>query len=316
MNSLITVIIPVYNVEKYLPRCLDSVIHQSYKNLEIILVDDGSTDSSGAICDQYALRDNRIKVLHKSNGGLSSARNAGLHQAHGDYISFVDSDDFIALEFIERLLRLITNNTADIAFCNYSLYCTLEPQVHTNPSGKSTLYVGRKAIMSNFYNHNCGVSVMAWGKLYKRELFGKIRFPEGRIYEDEATTYLVFYLAKKVVYLKAPLYFYYRRPDSITTKMLTEDNLSVLQTLQEVVDFYLHNNEKMLAHKAIIRLIKINAIYVYRAKKEAKLLFWEPAKEGISKKFAEKYKTNIQRYKMKNRKIIFDAYGVIKNGRS
>lgn len=313
MESLITIIIPVYNVECFLVRCLDSVIGQSYKNLEILVIDDGSTDSSGIICDKYAERDNRIKVIHKKNGGLSSARNVGLDSAHGEYVSFIDSDDFISSEFVEHLLQTIKKSEADIAFCDYTFYYSVEPTCERHQSGRDVLYIGKESIMKNFYNHNCGISVIACNKLYKRDLFENIRFPVGRLYEDEATTYIVFYSSKRVVYLKESLYYYFQRPGSITKDKLTEKNLSIFIALKEVIDFYLNHNENRLAQKARIRLMKISALYLYRAKKEGGLHFWKKAKEGIPKQFEDEYKNNLTIYKMTFLKGLFDIYGMMKN---
>lgn len=316
MNSLITVIVPVYNVEPFLPRCLESILIQSYNNLEILVIDDGSTDGSGMICDRFAKRDSRIQVIHKANGGLSSARNMGLDNAHGQYISFIDSDDFIAPDFYERLLHLIVKNDADIAFCNYSLYYSSDFQVNGQKKGKYVLYNSKREIMNNFYNHNCGLAVIACNKLYKIKLFEQLRFPEGRLYEDEATTYIAFYNSIRVAYLKESLYFYYQRLDSITHKKLAPNNISVFIPLHEVINFYLLHDDKRFANKAKIRLLKICAIYVFRAKKENNLKFWSPPREGIPKLFADEYQKNLLKFEMMHIKFIFDIYGIAKNIKS
>ena len=192
---LVSVIIPIYKVEPYLRQCVESVIAQTYKNLEIILVDDGSPDNCPKICDKYSQTDKRIKVIHKPNGGLSDARNAGIEIAKGDYLSFVDSDDVIHSQMIDTLMRpLIKDNTLGMSVCR-----SLNFENDDELSNKTiNLYDFRDFFMKNLW-------VTAWGKVYKKELFSTIKFPVGRIHEDEFTTHKVCYETKKIAYTESQI---------------------------------------------------------------------------------------------------------------
>jgi len=209
-DKMISVIIPVYNVEKYLKKCVDSVINQTYKNLEIIIVDDGSTDNCPNICDEYIKKDSRVKVIHKKNGGLSSARNAGLEVAKGDLLGFVDSDDFIELEMYEKLKQNMDKYNSDIAICQfyYKFKYSLK-KLHGLKAEK--VYEG-KDIFLNMKD----IQAIAWNKLYKREIFNNVRYPEGKLFEDMWVLCDVLNNAKKVSYLNEPLYDYRLRKGSIS----------------------------------------------------------------------------------------------------
>ena len=212
MYPLISVIVPVYNVEKYIKRCIDSVISQTYKNLEIILVDDGSSDKSGEICDEYEFQDNRVRVIHKTNGGLSDARNAALKIAKGDYIGFVDSDDYIKEDMFETLYKLSEENNADISIVSF--YELIEDRViSVRDSGKLRIMNKLEAMQELLIDTN--IQSYAWNKLFKRELFDGITFPTGKNFEDIATTLILFEKCDKVVLLQEPKYYYIRRNDSI-----------------------------------------------------------------------------------------------------
>ena len=256
MNSKISVIVPIYNVEKYLSKCIDSIINQTYTNLEIILVDDGSPDNCGIMCDDYSLKDNRIKVIHKKNGGLSHARNIGLEIATGDYISFIDSDDYIHKEFYEILISLIVKYNADIAQCEFlKVY---EEGINNSNNYKS--YIDEKIIMlsnnealNNLYNKNCVNTVVVWNKLYKKQLFKNIRYPKGKIHEDEYTTYKVLFNASKVVLTSRQMYYYLQRSSSIMGEEFNIKRLDRLDAYFGQVLFY--NDKKMfkLEEKAKIK---------------------------------------------------------------
>ena len=194
-KKLLSVIVPIYGVEKYLSKCLDSIIAQTYLNIQIILVNDGSPDKCSQICEVYAARDNRIIVIHKENGGLSSARNAGIEKATGAYIAFVDSDDFIHPKMYEILIDNLERNDADISVSNLKKVYDEREEIDSLGENKVFLYEKRDA-MRNFFDKNLYVpTVVAWTKVYKRELFSTIRFPEGKIHEDEFVTYKVFWSA-------------------------------------------------------------------------------------------------------------------------
>jgi len=234
-KKLISIIIPVYNVEQYLVRCVDSVINQTYKNLEIILVDDGSTDNSGKICDEYALKDNRIKVIHKKNGGLPSARNAGLDIAIGEYIGFVDSDDYIVSDMYEHLYNLLLNNKADVSCCNFFNF-------------KDNQYVdnqyGVDAVL-NFGEVLCvKQNVFVWNKLYKRALIGNIRVDEKlRLGEDLDFNFKVLRKIKKIAYSKEAKYYYFYNPNSIIReRKFKKIDLQIITIYEEILKYCKENN--------------------------------------------------------------------------
>lgn len=200
----ISVIIPVYKVEAYLRQCVDSVLAQTYSNLEVILVDDGSPDGSGAICDEYAAKDSRVKVIHKENGGQGSARNAGLDAATGEYLAFVDSDDWIDPDMYEKLLALLQEHDADIAEGSYRFYRPWKTsnQILECPNTQSVAVWEGKKIIERFYfgpDTFSDVAVMVWNKLYKASLLRELRFKEGFIYEDSEFMPRVLYHCAKLV---------------------------------------------------------------------------------------------------------------------
>lgn len=203
MQELISVIVPVYNVEKYLPKCLDSIIRQTYKKLEIILVDDGSPDNCPQICDEYAKKDKRIKVIHQPNGGLSMARNAGLKIATGEYIGFIDSDDFIEPDMYEYLLKGIKEHEADISTCTF--YLEKKEEFYVRYWASHIIYnrLGALDALERLKINN-----YAWNKLYKKSLWDGIEFPAGKNYEDALTLYKVFNKTKKTVCLPEAKYYY------------------------------------------------------------------------------------------------------------
>ncbi len=216
MNSqsvTISVIIPVYNVEKYLPKCLDSVISQTYKQLEIIIVDDGSTDNSGIICDEYALRDNRIIVFHQVNGGLSAARNTGLDIAKGEYVMFVDSDDYVEPTFCEKPLRIAIREQVDIVSFGY--FQIGKQSTIVNKTNKPRIVRSSEAIKISITLDDV-IHGYVWNKLYNRNLFDEIRFPIGRTFEDQGVNYLLYNSANFIYISDVVLYHYCRRDNSIS----------------------------------------------------------------------------------------------------
>lgn len=214
-NELVSVILPIYNVELYLKECIESVIDQSYKNLEIILVDDGSTDQSPYICDEYVKIDSRIKVIHKENGGLSDARNVGIQASSGSYIALVDSDDLIAQSFIEELYRCCRNSNAMIAACAYCKFSSKDEISASNAQAITQVVSGRELIKQIYLGQAGKFGFVAWNKLYSRKLFDNVQYPFGRIYEDTFTTYKLFLYSNQIALLNKPLYFYRIRPESI-----------------------------------------------------------------------------------------------------
>lgn len=220
-NVLISVIVPVYNVEEYLPRCVDSILAQTYKNLEIILVDDGTKDASDKICDEYAAKDPRVKVIHKENGGLSSARNAGIDIARGEYLGFVDSDDWIEPEMYEQMLALTQKYDVKLVCAGrYDFSSRTGKKTVGLCPPKEEVITGMELLGRVFTWNQCDSA--AWDKLYHRSLFEEIRYPLGQISEDVAVVYKLAELVDRVAMCDKPFYNYYHRPDSITTAKLSE----------------------------------------------------------------------------------------------
>ena len=239
MQPLVSIIVPIYQVEAYLDQCIQSICSQTYRNLEIILVDDGSPDNCPIICDNWSHLDNRIKVIHKQNGGLSDARNHGLDIATGDYICFIDSDDFISSNYIEHLLNLLIKENAQIAECHYYDYFDTDViQIDDNKEDLS--FFNNIQAIKDMYNFK-GFSIMVWNKLYKRELFNNIRFPNGKIHEDVFTTYKVIFNAQKIVQTSKKLYYYRQRKDSIS-KQFNIKRLDVIDAYKEIESFYKKNH--------------------------------------------------------------------------
>lgn len=242
----ISVIIPVYNMEKYLDKCVSSVLKQTYKNLEIILVDDGSKDSSPALCDEYAKKDERIKVIHKVNGGLSEARNFAIDIATGDYIGFVDSDDYVAEDMFESLYNLCEQYNADISIESF-YEIRKDKIVSCANSGKLQLLTREEAQIELLRDTN--IQSYAWNKLYKRELFETgIRYPVGKTFEDIATTYLLFEKSNKIVRQEKPIYYYVRRDDSLTEARNYSNYKSYIEINMEK---YLYLFEKYAGNKRV-----------------------------------------------------------------
>lgn len=216
MDQRISVIVPIYKVEAFLNRCVDSILNQSYRNLEIILVDDGSPDNCGLICDEYARWDERIVVVHKKNGGLSSARNAGLDIATGEYIGFVDSDDYLAPDMYEKMYKALTESESDLCICGTSYVDEEGAPFHQEiPSTMCDEILDQKSLYAKLQQQDYFYYVTAWTKLYRSEVFADIRFPEGRLHEDEFTAHHVFGKCTRTVTLEEPLYYYVQRAGSI-----------------------------------------------------------------------------------------------------
>ena len=211
MDELISIIVPVYKVEQYLIKCVSSLQAQTHSNIEIILVDDGSPDKCGEICDRLKEADSRIRVIHKQNGGLSDARNAGLDVAQGEYVGFVDSDDWVEPEMYEKMLSSLQENQADIAICCIEKVFKDKSQIQD--VRRDHVYTNRKALYELINDKS--VNNFAWNKLYKKDLFLGLRYPVGRIFEDLLFTYKLFERANRVTHLNSVYYHYLRRDDSI-----------------------------------------------------------------------------------------------------
>ena len=235
-NELVSIIVPAYNVEKYIKKCINSLINQTYKNIEIILVDDGSTDGTGKICDLFSKKDKRIKVIHKENGGLSDARNCGIDIATGNYILLVDSDDYVDLEIVEFLYNNLKENNADISTCLPKKFKENDNDSLKDDKKNTNAILKKEDALENlFYLKNLTVS--AWGKLYKKELFKNIRYPKGKLYEDLPTTYRLFAKSNIISTNSKKMYYYLIRKGSIMNSKFNKKRMDSLYFTREQTEF-------------------------------------------------------------------------------
>lgn len=255
MLPLISIIVPIYNVEKYLVRCINSLVNQTYENLEILLVNDGATDSSPQIVDEFAEKDKRIKALHKENGGLSDARNYGIDRAKGEYLFFIDSDDWLDVDTIQVLQQIASEYQADIVECSYrNVY--REEIIEESKCTASIIVADRIKALEGMLDWKYFKAV-AWNKLYHRSVIGDIRFPKGKIHEDEFTIYKYIYNAKKIVYIDVSKCNYDRtRESSITGVKFSEKNLYGVLALRERIDFFREHGITEIEEK-------MNNVYCY-----------------------------------------------------
>ena len=261
MAAKISVIIPIYNSEYYLKKCIESVINQTYKNLEIILVNDGSTDKSSYICNEYMMKDDRIKVINKENSGVSDSRNHGISASTGEYIAFLDSDDWIDSNLYNVLYNLIIKNNSDISVCNFKRVNNEEEKLKF--SSNEFIYNNIEAIEEIYGERYIQFIGVVWNKLYKRELFSELRFPKGRIHEDEYISPLLMFKAKKIVYTDRELIYYRKTLNSIMNTKFNVKRLDYLYVLRERNKFFKENNLSELYQKGIQTEIQKNIEYYY-----------------------------------------------------
>lgn len=236
---IISVIVPVYKVELYLSRCIDSILSQTFTDFELILIDDGSPDNCGKICDKYAKKDKRIQVIHKENGGLSSARNAGIDwvfaNSDSQWLTFIDSDDWIHPQYLELLLFGATSTNTDICVCEYEEASEFSDFENFNKVNT------QKLTPEEFFVNYHVTSVIACCKLYKKSCFENIRFPLGKIHEDEYTTYKVLFESSLVSYIKESLYFYFINSNGIIRSQWTPKRLDAITAFEEQIMFFQKN---------------------------------------------------------------------------
>lgn len=236
-QEILSVIVPIYNVEKYVVKCIKSIIDQTYTNLQVILVDDGSTDKSGIICDKLSRMDNRIQVVHKKNGGLSSARNCGIDFARGKYICFIDSDDWIDINMFKNLINCMEANNADIVVCNYLETDNENYNYKNSEKYKVCEFTNIEAMNCLYEKDYSRQMVVVWNKIYKRDLFNEVRFPNGKIHEDEFVNYRLYYYSNKVVYMSSVYYYYRINMNSITHCKYNVNRLHALEAMDERLQF-------------------------------------------------------------------------------
>lgn len=247
--ALVSIIVPIYNVDAYLTKCIDSLINQTLRNIEIILVNDGSTDKCGKICDEYKIKDNRIKVIHKENGGLSDARNKGLDMASSEYVAFIDSDDWIDVHMIEKLYSLSIKYGADIVQGDYIEVYTDDDVIKTDINNIETNCYNREQALELLYSEKHEKTVITWNKLYKRTLFEGIKFPKGKVHEDEFTTYKLLDKANILVDTNIPIYYYRQRAGSIMNSEFNIKRLDALEAWIERKKYFEQNNLEVLKKK-------------------------------------------------------------------
>ena len=234
----ISVIVPVYKVEPYIRQCVESLLGQTYSNFELILVDDGSPDSCGAICDEYAEKDSRVRVVHQKNAGASAARNAGVKTAAGEYIAFIDSDDIVCEKYLESLYSAALDSDADITICQ-SESGTKIPATFGKDNEQNGLSVmtGREACFS-VYRMDGVIPIPPWGKLYRKHLFNGIEYPVGMICEDDATTPRLCYVSSKVALINDKLYFYRLQPNSVMNQKFSEKRFDGVRAVDICIDYF------------------------------------------------------------------------------
>ena len=261
--ELVSIIIPVYKVEKYLNKCVESVVNQTYKNLEIILVDDGSPDNCPEMCDEWAKKDSRIKVIHRKNGGLSAARNSGIDIAKGEYFCFVDSDDYVDIDFVRFLYEALKLKSADIAICEITVIDEKnividdsKTRQRISSETKTGLELLGYILPAKTYAY-----VVACNKLYKRELFKELRYTEGKIHEDEYIIHRLYAKCNKVVLIDKPLYFYLKRENSIIGIGFNIKRMDIVEALEDRFKLCKEINQPELARKALYVLLSTIAYY-------------------------------------------------------
>ena len=286
MDSLISIIVPIYKVEKYLDKCVDSIVNQTYQNLEIILVDDGSPDNCPRMCDDWTKKDSRIKVVHKPNGGLSDARNAGMKIATGEYVAFIDSDDYIAYEFIEKLYSVMINEQSDIVECDVVRFNEGETPVCATEKIVTESFETEKSLSllmaeKGFHQH-------VWNKLYKSDIALLVSFEKGKLNEDEFWTYQIFGKAEKVTKVNLPMYFYLQRGSSI---MGTSYNIRRLDALEAKVQRQKYI-EKSFPNLAVQAKINLFGSCIYAGQSIMKYMSGKDKKKALSivNKYVKEYK--------------------------
>lgn len=278
MQDTISVIVPIYNVEKYLTSCINSILRQTYRNLEILLIDDGSTDGCAAICDEYKEKDTRIKVIHKKNGGLSSARNAGIDAATGEILSFVDSDDFIEPDMLEMLYRILCTYDADMTVCNFRYVDEKGRKINAYPTtivqdeclGQIDLWEKVLAEYGLFY-------VVAWNKLYRRYLWTNLRYPIGKINEDEFVLHGLIQQCKKIGCTSYIGYSYVQRGGSIMSQKIA--NFDVFEAWQMRIEYFHSINRDDFVKKQLALFgERLSTLYFLCKASEEKRMYHRTAK--------------------------------------
>ncbi|WP_039657101.1 glycosyltransferase family 2 protein [Clostridium tyrobutyricum] len=314
MKPILSIIVPVYDVEKYINKCIDSILKQTFTNFELILVDDGSTDKSGQLCDKFKDEDNRVKVIHKENSGQSESRNIGLDIAKGDYILFVDSDDVLPQDIIIKLYNSISKYNADISCCGYCDDFNVSKNQH---------YIYPKSfMMSNFDATKrmflCdGIDSNVWAKMYKKFLFNDLRYPVGKIYEDVLVTYKVLLRANKIVHIGECGYIHTSRPDSTTGSKFSKRDCVYVEHTKIVYEDIKRNYPQLKKSCYLFYLNSVQNIIIRMASNniDKRNYYYKKLKKIIDKNYYIYMNSTI--FSFKNKIYItfirFNIYSLIKN---
>lgn len=251
MEDLVSIIVPVYNVEKYLKKSVESILNQTYDNIEILLVDDGSTDNSGNICDSFIKIDSRIRVFHKENGGLSDARNFGIEHIRGQYVSFIDSDDYISKDYVWKLYHSLKNNNSEVSICSFSLVDETGEKIKDEILDNDKICLSGQQVLEKVLTSNGYRYVVAWNKLYRSTLFEKLKFKKGMLYEDEFLNYPLFWECKRVSIVEEPLYLYVQRKGSIVQSNMTLEKIKMKDKMHTSrIEFYAEKKNSFLHQRS------------------------------------------------------------------
>lgn len=290
MNKLpfISVIVPVYKVEPYLSRCIDSILAQTFTDFELILVDDGSPDNCGKICDSYAEKDGRIHVIHRENGGLSAARNSGIDWAfknsNSKWLSFIDSDDWVHPDYLDLLLLSATTHNADISICEYEEttdYSLPEPITSALPQKDSP---------ENIYVEKQVTATIAWGKLYNKNCFKDIRYPVGKLHEDEFVTYKILFEQQYVSYLNEKLYYYFSNSEGIIRSTWSPKRLVALDAFEEQIEYFRSKKYDNAYRKAVFKNLRYLVAQIQNTAKSSE-------HASIHRKLKKELKKQLKKYK-------------------
>lgn len=301
MNKTITVAVAVYKVEKYLARCVDSILNQTFTDFELLLIDDGSPDSCGEMCDSYALKDERVRVIHQQNEGIARVRKRAVQETESEYITFIDSDDFVNEKYLEILYASLKENDADISMCCFSMFDdTGLPKVddYNKVSCKVLNGVGALTEMSDFSNNDYIKYIVVWNKLIKRSLFDGVVFPDGKLHEDEDATYKLFYKSKKIVVCDAVLYYYYKNNEGIMRSASNLIKTDVFDVFEEKVKFFSDKPEFKQVYLSLVDM----GYEIYNDR-------WDKLKHSQdNKEICEKVKNRFIDYYKRYKKIVKPSY--------
>lgn len=266
MSPKISIIVPVYKVEKYIDKCIKSILNQTFRDFELILVNDGSPDKCGEICNNYLKIDNRIKVINKENGGLSSARNAGLNIARGEYIGFIDSDDYINKNMYEILYNEAIKNEADITICEFQNVYENSDEVRDKLSAFKVFNYNNIEALEQLYKEKSVQFVVSWNKLYKKGIFLDVKYDEGKIHEDEFIIHKLLYKSKKTIFIPVKLYYYLQRENSIMQSKFNKNNLDFIDALEQRMIFFKYLKINELKYSSQYWYVRYLLDYFYKAK--------------------------------------------------